>query len=142
MYRGKTVALTLMALNEERLIRPTLESIPDLVDRVYFVDDGSTDKTLAIASEIASVDLRIEVIEHERNLGVGQSIITGYEHSTADGNDITVVVAGDNRCPWSRSSTSSIRSSMARRTIPRGTGFSCPMRGWTTCPGRGCCQTL
>ena len=43
MYRGKTVALTAMALNEERLIRPTLESIPEFVDRVYFIDDGSTD---------------------------------------------------------------------------------------------------
>ena len=96
MYRGKTIALTAMARNEERLIRPTLESIPDFVDRVYFVDDGSTDSTLSIAREIATRDPRIEVIEHESNLGVGQSIITGYEHSTADGNDITVVVAGDN----------------------------------------------
>ena len=99
MYRGKTIALTLMALNEERLIRPTLESVPDFVDRVYFVDDGSTDKTLAIAREIASVDPRIKVIQHESNLGVGQSVITGYEHSSADDNDITVVAAGDNQMP-------------------------------------------
>ena len=99
MYRGKTIALTAMALNEERLIRPTLESIPDFVDRVYFVDDGSTDNTLSIAREIAARDTRIEVIQHETNLGVGQSIITGYRHSAADGNDITVVVAGDNQMP-------------------------------------------
>jgi glycosyltransferase involved in cell wall biosynthesis len=99
MYRENTIALTAMALNEERLIRPTLESVPDFVDHVYFVDDGSTDDTLEIARDIAKQDPRIEVIPHGTNLGVGQSIITGYERSAADGNDITVVVGGDNQMP-------------------------------------------
>ena len=67
MYRGKTIALTLMALNEERLIRPTLESVPEFVDCVYFVDDGSTDSTVSISREIASRDPRIKVILHEQH---------------------------------------------------------------------------
>jgi len=99
MYRGKTIAITAMARNEERLIRATLESVPDFVDRVYFVDDGSTDRTPQIATEVASRDPRIQMIQHEKNLGVGQSIITGYLRSSDDGNDITVVVGGDNQMP-------------------------------------------
>ena len=38
------------ALNEEVLIVPTLASMPSFVDRVYVVDDGSSDGTLRICS--------------------------------------------------------------------------------------------
>ena len=89
MYRGKKIALTAMTLNEERLIGPTLESVPDLIDHVYIVDDGSTDKTCEIVRQYAQNDPRIELIVHERNMGVGQTIITGYSRSSADGYDIT-----------------------------------------------------
>ena len=42
-----------MTLNEERLIGPTLESVPDIIDHIYIVDDGSTDKTCEIVQQYA-----------------------------------------------------------------------------------------
>ncbi|MFH0913730.1 MAG: glycosyltransferase [Chloroflexota bacterium] len=45
MYQGKKVGVVVPAYNEEKLIGPTLETIPAFVDRIYMIDDGSTDAT-------------------------------------------------------------------------------------------------
>ena len=99
MHRGKKIALTIPARNEERLIGPTLESVPETIDRVYVVDDGSTDSTREIVEKYTAIDPRVELLSHDGNKGVGQAIITGYERSSQDGYDITVVVGGDNQMP-------------------------------------------
>ena len=41
MYKDSHISLVIPARNEERLIRPTLESVPEIIDRIYVVDDGS-----------------------------------------------------------------------------------------------------
>jgi glycosyltransferase involved in cell wall biosynthesis len=99
VYRGKTVALVIPARNEERLIGPTLQSVPEVVDHVYVIDDGSTDQTVAQVERCCRADARIELVRHERNRGVGQAIITGYLRSSQHGYDIAVVVGGDNQMP-------------------------------------------
>ena len=99
MYRDRKVGLAIPARNEERLIGPTLESVPDLVDRVYVVDDGSTDNMVAVVGEFAARDARVELIQHGENLGVGQAIITGYRRASEEGCDLVVVVGGDNQMP-------------------------------------------
>ena len=91
--------MTTPALNEERLIGPTLESVPETIDRIYVVDDGSTDRTREIVEQYAAADPRIELIVHAENRGVGGAIITGYLRASTDGYDITVVAAGDNQMP-------------------------------------------
>ncbi len=45
MYKSHTVGVVVPAYNEEPFIESVLETIPDYVDRVYVVDDGSTDDT-------------------------------------------------------------------------------------------------
>ena len=99
MYKGKRIALTIPAYNEERLIGPTLEGVPEVIDRVFVVDDTSQDRTCEIILEHASRDPRIELIRHETNQGVGAAIITGYLKASAELYDITVVVGGDNQMP-------------------------------------------
>lgn len=95
MYREKSVALVIPAYNEERLIKPTLEEVPETIDRVYVVDDASTDNMPAVVRECADKDKRITLIQHERNRGPGQGIITGYRHASADDCDLVVVIGGD-----------------------------------------------
>lgn len=102
MYQGKKISLVIPARNEERLIGPTLEGATETIDRVYVIDDGSTDDTAEVVRKYASIDPRVELIQHEQNLGVGQAIITGYLRSSEDGYDITVVVGGDNQMPLER----------------------------------------
>jgi len=99
MYREKKIALVIPAYNEERLIKPTLETVSDLVDRIYVVNDASTDATATVVEELSQHDSRIVLITHEKNSGPGQGIITGYKRSAAEGYDIAVVVGGDNQMP-------------------------------------------
>lgn len=48
---------------------------------IILVDDGSTDRTAAIAENISLEDSRIRVVRHGRNLGFGSAIRTGITHS-------------------------------------------------------------
>ena len=99
MYKDKKISLVIPAHNEERLIGPTLEGVPETIDRVYVIDDASQDSTCEVVEKYALIDPRVELIRHEVNKGVGAAIITGYQRSSADGYDIAVVVGGDNQMP-------------------------------------------
>ena len=94
MLEGKSVAVVVPAYDEEKLIGTTLSGIPDFVDRIYVVDDASRDGT---AEAARSAGGRVELIEHEKNQGVGAAILTGYKRALADGIDVTAVMAGDNQ---------------------------------------------
>jgi glycosyltransferase involved in cell wall biosynthesis len=93
MLEGKRVAVVVPAHDEEGLIGETLAAVPEFVDRVYVVDDGSRDGTAARAQEAG--DPRVEVIVHEQNEGVGAAIITGYRRALAEGIDAVCVMAAD-----------------------------------------------
>jgi glycosyltransferase involved in cell wall biosynthesis len=95
VVEGKRVAVVVPAYNEEQLVSVTVGGIPAFVDRVYVVDDRSTDGTVDAVRRIG--DPRIDVIAHERNLGVGAAIVTGYRRALADGVDVTCVMAADNQ---------------------------------------------
>ena len=95
MLEGKRVAVVVPAYDEESLVVETLRGIPDLVDRVYVVDDASRDATARQARD-AGYD-RVEVLGHERNLGVGAAIVTGYRKALEEEVDIICVMAGDNQ---------------------------------------------
>ena len=91
MFRGRVVAVVIPACNEADKIAATIRSVPDFVDHVIVVDDGSADATAAIARREA----RGEVIVHDRNRGVGAAITTGYARALALGAHATAVMAGD-----------------------------------------------
>ena len=95
MFEGKRVGVVVPAYDEEALIAATLGGIPPLVDRIFVVDDGSTDRTGDCALEVG--DPRVEVLSHERRSGVGAATITGYRRALADGLDVVVVMNGDNQ---------------------------------------------
>lgn len=95
MYKGKKIALVIPAYNEQKLIKPTLEHVPKTIDKVYVVDDHSTDNMPSVVRNIMKKDKRIELIQHKKNRGVGQAIITGYIKSSKDNYDVAVVVGGD-----------------------------------------------
>jgi glycosyltransferase involved in cell wall biosynthesis len=99
MYKGKKIALVIPGYNEERLIGPTLGSVPEVIDKIYVVDDASPDKMADIVRKIAEKDKRVELIQHAENQGPGGAIITGYLESSKDGYDIAVVVGGDHQMP-------------------------------------------
>ena len=95
MYKEKTIAVVVPAYNEEKLIARTLETIPEMVDRIIVVDDASRDRTAEIVKETARKDSRVCLMEHGNNQGVGGAIVTGYKQARDMDMDITVVMAGD-----------------------------------------------
>src|SRR5205807_6180179 len=90
---GQRVAVVVPAHDEEKLIAETIRSIPDFVDRILVVDDASRDGTVAAARAVG--DPRVELLEHERNLGVGAAILTGYRRALEERIDVTAVMAAD-----------------------------------------------
>jgi glycosyltransferase involved in cell wall biosynthesis len=99
VYRNHKIGLAIPAYNEERLIGPTLDAVPDIIDVVFVANDCSTDNTAQVVRERAEKDPRIVLIEHETNQGVGQGIISGYLRSSEAGCDICVVTGGDHQMP-------------------------------------------
>src|SRR3954470_5623571 len=95
MLEGKPGAVVVPAHNEEPLIVATLQGIPGFVDRIFVVDDASSDQTAERARGVD--DPRVEVIVHDRNRGVGAAIVTGYKRALAERMDATAVMAGDNQ---------------------------------------------
>jgi glycosyltransferase involved in cell wall biosynthesis len=59
---------------------------------MVFVDDGSRDNTLAIATEIARGDPRVRVIKFRRNFGQTPAMAAGIEHARGE---ILVTMDGD-----------------------------------------------
>lgn len=99
MYRDNKISLVIPAYNESRLIVPTVENTPEIVDKIYVVDDCSTDGMDKVVLDLAEKDKRVELIRHKENMGPGQGIITGYKASLENNFDIAVVVGGDNQMP-------------------------------------------
>ena len=97
MIEGKSVAVVIPAYEEEQLLPATLDGIPELVDRIYVVDDASRDGTVGRARAAAERDSRIAVIARERNGGVGSAVVTGYRRALEDGVDVIVVMNADNQ---------------------------------------------
>jgi glycosyltransferase involved in cell wall biosynthesis len=95
MLDGKRVAVVVPAFDEERLVGETIRGIPEFVDRIYVVDDGSRDRTAALT--VDSADPRVQLIRHERNMGVGAAIATGYRRALAEQVDVACVMAADNQ---------------------------------------------
>ncbi|AFL95033.1 glycosyl transferase family protein 7 [Thermococcus cleftensis] len=97
MYRGKKIGVSVPAYNEEKLIGRTIDEMPDFVDRIYVVDDASTDRTSDVVREIMKKDGRVELIRHEKNQGVGGAIVSGWKRGLEEGMDVLAVMAGDNQ---------------------------------------------
>lgn len=97
VLHGKRIAVTVPAYNEEALIASVINGMPEYIDRIYIVNDGSTDGTRRIVSELCQHNGRFVPIHHPVNEGVGAAITTGYKKCLEDDMDIAVVMAGDNQ---------------------------------------------
>ena len=93
------VSVVLIFLNEERFIEEAVRSVREqtLTDwELILVDDGSTDRSTAIARNLATSDDRIRYLDHpaHQNRGTGISRNFGVAHTTApyvafiDGDDV------------------------------------------------------
>jgi len=96
------IKIVLPAYNEEDAILPLITDIKRILGErfnafeVIVVNDGSTDNTAKIVSDLNLPMLKL--VEHTRNKGLGESIKTGllYSLKNSDENDIIVTMDADN----------------------------------------------
>jgi glycosyltransferase involved in cell wall biosynthesis len=85
-----SVSCTVFAYNEEATLEEAVSDVRSaLVElgrefEVLVVDDGSTDRTAAIASDLEARWPEVHLIRHGLNLGPGSAILTGIRNSRRD----------------------------------------------------------
>jgi cellulose synthase/poly-beta-1,6-N-acetylglucosamine synthase-like glycosyltransferase len=105
------MSIIVPAYNEERVIRTTIEALidADYPDKeIIVVDDGSKDRTLAIAMEYKD---RVKVL-HKENGGKASALNMALLYSTGD---VVVIVDADTIC--SRSGLKYLARSMADENV-------------------------
>jgi glycosyltransferase involved in cell wall biosynthesis len=95
MYKNKKIAVVIRAYNEEEFIPGVVNSIPDFVDRIYIVNDASTDGTIEIISNLSKRDNRIVAVNHRIRGGAGYAAISGQKRALIDKNDLVAIIDGD-----------------------------------------------
>ena len=96
MHLACKVGVVVPAYNEETLIERTIRTLPPFVDRIIVVDDCSRDRTVEIIQSLTQeFGDRLVLVRHERNQGVGRTIVTGYKRAIEEECEVTAVMAGD-----------------------------------------------
>jgi len=81
---GSLVSFVVPVLDEEGCVAELHERIAEVMERLgrrhelIFVDDGSTDSTLAVLREISARDARVRVVEFRRNFGKSAALDAGF----------------------------------------------------------------
>jgi hypothetical protein len=90
MYKGLKITVVIPCLNEEQGIEQVLRRMPEFVDEVVVVDNGSTDRTSEIARDFGAVVIREDV------RGYGRSYKRGFANAQGD---VIVTLDGDHSYP-------------------------------------------
>lgn len=90
MIENKTIAVVLPAYNAAETLKATVDELPAIVDHRILVDDGSKDRTVAVARELG-----LSTFVHDANYGYGRNQMTCYREALRAGADIVVMVHPD-----------------------------------------------
>tara|TARA_Y100000590_G_scaffold395142_1_gene474875 strand:- start:5093 stop:5866 length:774 start_codon:yes stop_codon:yes gene_type:complete len=111
------IYIILPTFNEEKGVKDTLNSIFNFFEKnlgekevcVLIIDDGSTDGTKNVLIDFANKGvtnysnkrIKLKIISHEKNKGLGMAIKTGMEYSFSKGldDDIVITMDADNTQP-------------------------------------------
>ncbi len=90
MYRSKSITVIIPCLNEEQGVEGVLRRMPEFVDQVIVVDNGSTDQTSDVAKSFGAEVIREPV------RGYGRSYKRGFSFAKGD---LIVTLDGDHSYP-------------------------------------------
>jgi len=90
VYKSQKITVIIPCLNEEQGIENVLRRMPDYVDQVIVVDNGSTDRTSDVAKSFGAEVIREPV------RGYGRSYKKGFSNAVGD---IIVTLDGDHSYP-------------------------------------------
>src|SRR5438132_1804501 len=90
MKRGSLISIVVPAFNEELNATPFYEALTSAIDgidarfEIILVDDGSTDETFRIFTEIARRDPRVRALRFSRNFGSHAALTAGLREARGD----------------------------------------------------------
>lgn len=90
---GVKIAVVIPCFRVARHICDVLSKIPDMVWRIYVVDDKCPEGSGSLAGVVAND--RVQVLRHAVNQGVGGAVKSGYKKAILDGADIIIKIDGD-----------------------------------------------
>jgi len=90
LYKSQKITVIIPCLNEEQGVEQVLRRMPDFVDEVIVVDNGSTDRTSEVAKSFGAMVIREDV------RGYGRSYKTGFSRARGD---IMITLDGDHSYP-------------------------------------------
>jgi len=90
MYKGQSITVIIPCLNEEAGIEKVLRSMPEYVDEIIVVDNGSTDRTAEVAASFSAKVIREEL------RGYGRAYRRGFSCATSD---LIITLDGDHSYP-------------------------------------------
>jgi dolichol-phosphate mannosyltransferase len=93
MFRDTRVHVVIPAYDVAGHIGAVLRGLPDFVDTITVVDDGSADGTAEAARAVG--DARVTVLQSPANEGVGAAMARGFKHALGQGAAIIVKMDGD-----------------------------------------------
>jgi dolichol-phosphate mannosyltransferase len=93
------IYIILPAFNEAPNMKPLFTSLKEHAQSIgqfipILVDDGSSDDTVAIASQYGK-DLGLQIVKHEHNQGLGAAILTGLKTAISEAKDTDIIVMLD-----------------------------------------------
>ncbi|HZX80647.1 MAG TPA: glycosyltransferase family 2 protein [Lysobacter sp.] len=88
------IAVVIPAYRVTAHVRGVVETIGQECGAIYVVDDSCPDGSGDVVSE-ACRDLRVTVLRHDANQGVGGAVMTGYRQAIRDGASVIVKIDGD-----------------------------------------------
>jgi dolichol-phosphate mannosyltransferase len=88
------IAVVIPSYRVKAHIAPLITRIGSEVTHIYVVDDCCPEQSGEYVKQHIK-DPRVRVIMHEKNLGVGGAVVTGYKAALADGVDVVIKIDGD-----------------------------------------------
>jgi glycosyltransferase involved in cell wall biosynthesis len=100
---SQTLTIIIPCYNEELLIEKTyqrvndvMNSLPNIVGTILFINDGSKDKTAEKLNIIASNDAKVQVIHFSRNFGHQPAVTAGINNTLTD---LAIIIDADLQDP-------------------------------------------
>lgn len=101
-FQNYRIAAVIPAFRVESEIESVLHGLPSYLKHIIVVDDASPDHTSDLVAALVKRDPRLVLIRHERNLGVGGAMVSGFRKALELDAQIVIKIDGDGQMDVSR----------------------------------------